>query len=607
MQHAGFVRYFESALQHLNARGHRVIVVFQTDRDKLDEQAAAHESLRRAGSVEVEYVQEARHGVRDDFVAAARSIRDALRYQGPAYRQAPLLRIRAERFLPGLVRGLVRACGSTRLLATLVDRLCRLVERTTSAPTAITAWCAAAAPDVLMTSPAINFGSSQPDFFKAAQQRSIPTIAAIPSWDNLTTKGALAWMPDRMLVWNEAMRREALAFHAVPPERVTLTGATVFEPWFGWTPWRSREEFYRAVGLPDEAPYVLYLGSSAFLAPAEVEFAERWVAAIRSSEDPGIAGLSILIRPHPTNVRPWNSADLKQFGRLSVWPRVTAHPGEDRFRRDLFDSLYHCAAVVGMNTSAQIEAAILGKPVLSVRLAGFERSQTETLHFDHLASGLVLMADGFVDHIAQLRGVLDDPNDAATRSQRFVDEFVRPPAMYRSASEAFVAAVEEAAEAVPARVAVPAWAPLVRVAMAGPGWIITALFRVRDQPAWVLLLRGVFRAAMAVASVCVFVLDTLESLPQRGQSAVRAVPRWTHIIWRESRGGAVKVSKRIGRALNGTMADTARAWEHSRKRQRRRLHTIRYESAQMLRNRLHRERKRMARLRHVLRRALTGA
>ena len=39
------------------------------------------------------------------------------------------------------------------------------------------------------------------------------------------------------------------------------------------------------------------------------------------------------------------------------------NPVDTASRADYFDSIYHAAAVVGINTTAQIESAIVGRPV----------------------------------------------------------------------------------------------------------------------------------------------------------------------------------------------------------------------------------------------------
>ena len=44
----------------------------------------------------------------------------------------------------------------------------------------------------------------------------IPVVSLVHSWDNLTSKGLLSAIPDRLLVWNEVMASEAEAFHGIP-------------------------------------------------------------------------------------------------------------------------------------------------------------------------------------------------------------------------------------------------------------------------------------------------------------------------------------------------------------------------------------------------------
>src|SRR3712207_6916201 len=62
-------------------------------------------------------------------------------------------------------------------------------------------------------------------------------------------------------------------------------------------------------------------------------------------------------------------------------PRSTLFPYTTLFR-SFYDSLHHAAAVVGVNTTAMIEAAIVGRPVLTVLDDAFALTQRGTLHFE---------------------------------------------------------------------------------------------------------------------------------------------------------------------------------------------------------------------------------
>src|SRR4029453_2089143 len=89
-------------------------------------------------------------------------------------------------------------------------------------------------------------------------------------------------------------------FHAIAPERVRVTGAQCFDRWFDRPPSRGRAEFCRRAGLPDDRPFILYVCSALFRgSPSEAAFVRDWVAALRSSSDPALAAMNILVRPHP--------------------------------------------------------------------------------------------------------------------------------------------------------------------------------------------------------------------------------------------------------------------------------------------------------------------
>ena len=85
-----------------------------------------------------------------------------------------------------------------------------------------------------------------------------------------------------------------------------------------------------------------------------------------------------------------------------MWPRGGANPVDQASKNDYFDSMYHSAAAVGINTSAQIESGIVGRPVFSVRVAEYAGTQEGTLHFHYLLNengGLLHMAGSLDEHV----------------------------------------------------------------------------------------------------------------------------------------------------------------------------------------------------------------
>ena len=146
-----------------------------------------------------------------------------------------------------------------------------------------------------------------------------------------------------------------------------------------------------------------------------------------------------------------------------------------------FEALHYSAAVVGLNTSAFLEAAIAGKPVHTVLLPEFADNQEGTLHFHYLqqvGGGLLRVARGFDEYRAQLTASLLE-GERPDRNIGFVRAFIRPYGLERSATDVFVEHLERLeSELVSAPARPSVWTPALRLALAplalavhaGVGW-----------------------------------------------------------------------------------------------------------------------------------------
>jgi hypothetical protein len=95
-----------------------------------------------------------------------------------------------------------------------------------------------------------------------------------------------------------------------------------------------------------------------------------------------------------------------------------------------------------------IEAAILGKPVLSLMTGDFAGTQEGTLHFRYLLpenGGFLRVASTLEEHAGQLVDVLRDPDVTRAQTLRFVRHFLRPHGMETSCTPILVEALERAA------------------------------------------------------------------------------------------------------------------------------------------------------------------
>jgi len=470
MEHPG-VGSLMPALRLLHGRGHGLELGYEGLKS-----VESHRELQELADdcAGIEFTQLPAMGS-SGWVALAAWLRrsiDYLRYLEPRYPAETRLRTRAERKAPAAARHLARAAkllGPTGIAA--LKRSLQALEACLEPPGHIQAFLAEQRPDVLLLAHLLPIGTPHADYLRAAKRLGISSVFPVRGWDNLTNKGLLRDAPDALLVWNDLQATEARELHRIPEPNIRLTGAPALDAWFDREPSRTREDFCRDVGLRADRPLVLYVCSSGFVARSEVDFVRSWIERLRAHG--GVfAEAGFLVRPHPLNAAQWADVDLGEAAK--VWPRFGEAPHDEASRDNYFDSLYHSDAVVGINSTAQIESAIVGRPVHTILADEFKETQQGTLHFHYLKAdefGLLHVAHTFDEHAEQLEAALRGEGDDG-RNERFVKRFVRPLGLDRSASELVADEIEQLGwSPSPAPDRGPLLAPVVRVGLAPFAWL----------------------------------------------------------------------------------------------------------------------------------------
>jgi hypothetical protein len=447
MRHGGYVRNFEWVLRLLAERGHRVHLGFERARavgmaERIERGRAdfpLSERLRVETGDAVTYDDVPTR--EDRWKAPAFGLRQSvsyLRYLSPAYENAAKLRERWARRTPRLVVRVSRLPGlrSGRGLAAL-ERTLRALERLIPRSREIDEHLRSGGYDLVLITPLVD-GPSQHDWLRSAKAEGLPAALCVASWDNLTNKGVLFDAPPRTYVWNEIQRREAVELHGLDADDVVAVGAHPFDHWFDWQPGMSRAEFCVAAGLDPERPFLLYVCSSGFITADERPLVAGWIEALRA--DPELAETGVLVRPHPTNGATWAEHPLGGIPNVAVWPPVGEDPTDEQRRAAFFDSMYHAEAVVGANTTAMIDAAIVGRRTFSVLLPELRGAQEDTLHFHYLLpenGGALTVASSFEEHVAQLKEARSAVASDEWR-RRFLTGFVRPGGLSEPAAPRLV-------------------------------------------------------------------------------------------------------------------------------------------------------------------------
>lgn len=271
-----------------------------------------------------------------------------------------LLSVRALK-LPARV---LAACRAEQLLEDRVENLLLSYPRSAEAEQRLLK----SRPSVIVVTGAFQF--EQPAIFAAAKKLGIPTLAYIPSWDNITTKNRMVFKYDGYLVWSEQTKRELHQYYpASKSSPVYVVGAPQFDIFFQEEYYETREEFCDSQNLDPDLPIIVYaIGSPNFLQEyhGAVEMAKRIVAG-------DLGSVQMLIRPHPIHD---NAALCRAFDKYapSVRLQQTHNAGkavaertqDERQIREWINTFRHADVLVNLASTVTVDAAIFDTPVVNV-------------------------------------------------------------------------------------------------------------------------------------------------------------------------------------------------------------------------------------------------
>ena len=207
------------------------------------------------------------------------------------------------------------------------------------------------------------------DLIEASKARDIPLIVIMNSWDNPSTKHAMAGKPDRLLVWGEQTRRHAIEYVGMDPMDTVAFGAAQFDVYRS-APRISREGFCRAHDIDPASKILLYAGSS----KETDEF--QHLLRINEAIESGLLGKTVVVyRPHPWGAggrdggrildRPWRHVRIEASMRNYLESVRAGEAGmsfpDYRHTHDILSSI---DALVSPLSTIILEAALHGKPVL---------------------------------------------------------------------------------------------------------------------------------------------------------------------------------------------------------------------------------------------------
>jgi hypothetical protein len=291
-------------------------------------------------------------------------------------------------------------------------------------------------PALLVTSsPGLIF--SEIPLLRTAARRGVRSMAVDPSWDNFTNKLIPVRRVDRLVVWNDLMKQQAMAYHGYEPDEVRVAGAPQWDLYFKDGTTIPREAFFRQIGADPARKLVTLTTTPPDLYPHHDHVLRVLVAAMASGAWRHEA--QVLVRLHPRDDREAYAAFERMPNVIVEKPfRATVRAGDGLAvdvtadnQRHLANTMRHSDVVVNVASTLAIEAAIVDTPVVNIAFDGempseWTRSAGRYYRFTHYVNitrhGAVRVAETpqqLVDHIGRY---LDDPSIDRDGRRRIVAE-----------------------------------------------------------------------------------------------------------------------------------------------------------------------------------------
>jgi hypothetical protein len=278
---------------------------------------------------------------------------------------------------------------------------------------------------------------------RCARRFGVRSACVVLSWDNLTSKGHMAAVPDELIVWNHIMRREAEELHGYPRARVHVAGVSHFDVYARPPRARSREQFCRSAGL-DPSRAVLTFGTvTPWLFPHNAEIAE--ILARANADGRFCRPAQILVRLHPQvmSAGTLHSENIDRFRAIAAeFPHVHLDlPAvrSDSLMWDVSDSdMHHLADLLrysdvclNAGSTLSIDSAIVDTPIVNIGFDGHSvvpaaQSVARIYEFTHYATlvrtGGVRIARNADEMVHLINGYLADRSRDRAGRARIVEE-----------------------------------------------------------------------------------------------------------------------------------------------------------------------------------------
>ena len=281
-------------------------------------------------------------------------------------------------------------------------------------------------PSQVVVTRVLNYSNDYP-VMRAALKYKIPVVALVSSWDNLTSKAFFPFSLDKLVVWNNVMKNEAIDLFQYPESDIFVSGIPRYDALLNNDLSQTKDEFLKYVGANLNKKLITYATGSKTTGRTKVDPKTPEPEIVKylaqSICDGTISNCQLLVRLHP-------QADVEEYNSLRKMNNVILQvPGDkSSFQDRLFsysddielgELMKHSDVVVNLASTITIDAALFDTPIICINFDFFgqrklKHSVKKFYQFDHYAKlaktkGFTL-ANSLDDLVNKINYQLSNPN-----------------------------------------------------------------------------------------------------------------------------------------------------------------------------------------------------
>ncbi len=277
------------------------------------------------------------------------------------------------------------------------------------------------------------FDETEIDILREAKKQKVRSIGFINSWDKLTARCSLRLLPDKLVVFNEIVKREALKHTDMKEKDIMVTGLPQYDIYEDRAP-ISKGEFFEKMNLSLDKKLLVYAPMGKAFSNSDWDIIDLFRKAIKKED---IKGVQLLVRFSPNDFidedelekRP----DLKYDLPGTRFSKKRGVNWDMNFQdiNHLHDTIFHLDVLVCYTSSMSIDVAVLGKPVINIDFEVKEKKITsktptfyyQTTHYSNaIRTGGISRVKNKKELINQINNYLENPKLKKEGRKKLVKE-----------------------------------------------------------------------------------------------------------------------------------------------------------------------------------------